>query len=80
VEQHPGRELLVSPRANRLSKPAFSRRQVRHARRSRATALTKNFGGPMLYLRNLDIKDASTFEFPDFDDLRNSFRAETECY
>jgi hypothetical protein len=45
----------------------------------RAAALTKNFAGQWLYLRNLEIKDASTYEFPDFDDnLRNSFRRETE--
>jgi hypothetical protein len=45
----------------------------------KATALTENFAGQWLYLRNLEIKDASTLEFPDFDDnLRNSFRRETE--
>ena len=45
----------------------------------KATALTENFAGQWLYLRNLAIKDASTLEFPDFDDnLRNSFRRETE--
>ena len=45
----------------------------------RSAALTENFAGQWLYLRNLDIKGASTYLFPDFDDnLRAAFRRETE--
>jgi hypothetical protein len=76
----PDDELLDLASRNRLSRPAVLAQQVqRMLEDPRAAALTKNFAGQWLYLRNLEIKDASTYEFPDFDDnLRNAFRTETE--
>jgi uncharacterized protein DUF1592/uncharacterized protein DUF1588/uncharacterized protein DUF1585/uncharacterized protein DUF1587/uncharacterized protein DUF1595 len=76
----PDDELLDLASRNRLSRPAVLAQQVeRMLADPRAAALTKNFAGQWLYLRNLEIKDASTYEFPDFDDnLRSSFRRETE--
>jgi Protein of unknown function (DUF1592)/Protein of unknown function (DUF1588)/Protein of unknown function (DUF1585)/Protein of unknown function (DUF1587)/Protein of unknown function (DUF1595) len=76
----PDDELLELATRDRLSRPAVLREQVeRMLADPRSSALTQNFAGQWLYLRNLDIKDASTYLFPDFDDnLRNSFRRETE--
>ena len=76
----PDDELLDLAVRNRLSRPAVLRAQVeRMLDDPRSSALTENFAGQWLYLRNLEIKDASTYIFPDFDDnLRNSFRRETE--
>jgi hypothetical protein len=76
----PDDELLDLASRNRLSRPSVLTQQVaRMLADPRAAALTKNFAGQWLYLRNLEIKDASTYEFPDFDDnLRGSFRRETE--
>jgi hypothetical protein len=76
----PDDELLELASENRLSRPAVLEQQVRRMLADpKASALTQNFAGQWLYLRNLAIKDASTLEFPDFDDnLRNSFRRETE--
>jgi hypothetical protein len=76
----PDDELLDLASRSRLSRPAVLTQQVqRMLADPRASALTENFAGQWLYLRNLEIKDASTYEFPDFDDnLRNAFRRETE--
>ncbi len=76
----PDDELLDLASRNRLSKPTVLVEQVRRMLADpKATALTSNFAGQWLYLRNLSIKDASTLEFPDFDDnLRASFKRETE--
>jgi hypothetical protein len=76
----PDDELLELASRDRLSRPAVLEQQVRRMLADpRATALTENFAGQWLYLRNLAFKDASTIDFPDFDDnLRNSFRRETE--
>ena len=76
----PDDELLDLASRNRLSRPAVLEQQVKRMLADpRASALTENFAGQWLYLRNLEIKDASTYEFPDFDDnLRHSFRRETE--
>lgn len=76
----PDDELLDLASRNRLSRPAVLRTQVeRMLADPRSSALTENFAGQWLYLRNLQIKDASTYYFPDFDDnLRNAFRRETE--
>ena len=50
-----------SPSRNRLSRPAVLAQQVRRMLADpRSTALTENFAGQWLYLRNLEIKDAST--------------------
>ena len=76
----PDDELLELASRNRLSRPAVLEQQVRRMLADpKSAALTQNFAGQWLYLRNLAIKDASTIDFPDFDDnLRNSFRRETE--
>jgi hypothetical protein len=76
----PDDELLELASRNRLSRPAVLEQQVRRMLADpKATALTQNFAGQWLYLRNLAIKFPSTYDFPDFDDnLRNSFRRETE--
>jgi hypothetical protein len=76
----PDDELLELAARDRLSRPATLRAQVeRMLADPRAAALTQNFAGQWLYLRNLDIKGASTYLFPDFDDnLRAAFRRETE--
>ena len=76
----PDDELLDLASRDRLSKPAILEQQVRRMLADpKSEALTKNFAGQWLFLRNLDIKGASTYEFPDFDDnLRNGFRRETE--
>ncbi len=76
----PDDELLELASRNRLSRPAVLEQQVRRMLADpKASALTENFAGEWLYLRNLGIKFPSTYDFPDFDDnLRNSFRRETE--
>jgi hypothetical protein len=76
----PDDELLELASRNRLSRPAVLEQQVRRMLADpKATALTQNFAGQWLYLRNLAIKFPSTYDFPDFDDnLRDSFRRETE--
>jgi hypothetical protein len=76
----PDDELLELAARDRLSRPATLRAQVeRMLADPRSAALTESFAGQWLYLRNLDIKGASTYLFPDFDDnLRAAFRRETE--
>jgi mono/diheme cytochrome c family protein len=65
-----------------LSKPAVLEAQVRRMLAdSRAHALTENFAGQWLYLRNLEGMVPNTSTFPDFDDnLRQAFRRETELF
>ena len=47
----------------------------------RAAALTENFAGQWLFLRNLEFHRPDVFAFPDFDEpLRRAMRAETEHY
>jgi hypothetical protein len=47
----------------------------------KAEALTKNFAGQWLYLRNLKNQQPNSLEFPDFDDnLRFAFQRETELF
>jgi hypothetical protein len=76
----PDDELLELASRNRLSRPAVLEQEVRRMLADpKAKALTDNFAGQWLYLRNLAIKFPSTYDFPDFDDnLRDSFRRETE--
>src|SRR5690606_27025942 len=76
----PDDELLDLATRGRLSRPTvFAAQVARMLADPKATALTSNFAGQWLYLRNLQIKDASTYEFPDFDDnLRQALRTETE--
>ena len=47
----------------------------------RAEALTTNFAGQWLYLRNLKNMQPNSEQFPDFDDnLRQAFERETELF
>jgi hypothetical protein len=65
-----------------LSKPAVLEAQVRRMLAdSRAHALTENFAGQWLYLRNLEGIVPNSATFPDFDDnLRQAFHKETELF
>ena len=76
----PDDELLELAAAGRLHEPGTLARQVsRMLADERAGALTRNFVGQWLQLRNLDAAKPSEVLFPDFDDgLRAGFRRETE--
>ena len=65
-----------------LQDPAELGAQVRRLLADpRAEALTTNFAGQWLYLRNLDATTPNLRLFPDFDDnLRQGFRRETELF
>ncbi|HEY6509302.1 MAG TPA: DUF1588 domain-containing protein, partial [Vicinamibacterales bacterium] len=68
--------------AGELARPAALRAQVRRMLRDRrAEALTQNFAGQWLYLRNLRGIQPTTDLFPDFDDnLRQAMRTEVELF
>ena len=76
----PDDELLDAAASGSLSDPAVLEQQVRRMLAdSRAQALTANFAGQWLYLRNLTGASPNPATFPDFDDnLRQGFRRETE--
>ncbi len=76
----PDDELLEVARQGRLRQPAVLAQQTRRMLSdSRAQALVANFASQWLYLRNLRNVTPFVDEFPDFDDdLRQSFRRETE--
>ncbi|MEM9703873.1 MAG: DUF1592 domain-containing protein, partial [Planctomycetota bacterium] len=76
----PDEELLALAESGALSDPAELDRQVtRMLVDPRAGALTENFAGQWLRLRNLDGIAPDMRRYPDFDDnLRQSFREETE--
>lgn len=76
----PDRELLDIARDGRLSDPDVLDQQVRRMLEDpRAEALTRNFAGQWLALRNLESHAPVTLDFPDFDNrLREAFRRETE--
>ena len=76
----PDQELLELAKAGRLSNPQELDRQVRRMLGDpRSEALTSNFAGQWLALRNLEAHSPVIDQFPDFDDLlRDSFRRETE--
>ena len=78
----PDEELLGLAAANKLRTPGVLDRQVRRMLADeRATALTKNFAGQWLYLRNLPGMSRDLEAFPNFDDnLRQGFRRETELF
>ncbi len=67
---------------NRLRQPGVLEEQVhRMLTDPRADALSQNFAGQWLQLRNLENKRPNTDEFPDFDnDLRMAFRREAEMF
>jgi hypothetical protein len=76
----PDDELLDLASRGKLHEDAVLDRQVRRMLAdSRAEALTDNFAGQWLQLRNLKNFQPNTNLFPDFDDnLRQSLREETE--
>ena len=76
----PDDTLLQLADSGQLSKPEVLHKQVRRMLGDpRATALTKNFAGQWLGLRNLQAHAPVVDQFPDFDDnLRQAFREETE--
>jgi hypothetical protein len=76
----PDDTLLQLAQSHELSKPAVLRQQVqRMLADSRASALTANFAGQWLGLRNLAAHAPVVDQFPDFDDnLRQAFRREVE--
>jgi len=67
---------------NRLRQPGVLEEQIRRMLADpRGDALSENFAGQWLHLRNLDNKRPNTDEFPDFDnDLRVAFRREAELF
>ncbi len=78
----PDAELLALAEAGRLSEPAVLERQVRRLLDDpRSNALTANFAGQWLFLRNLRTAAPNAVLFPTFDDnLREAFRRETELF
>ncbi|HIF24296.1 MAG TPA: DUF1592 domain-containing protein, partial [Gemmatimonadetes bacterium] len=76
----PDDELLELATSGRLTDPDVLDAQVRRLLADpRAEALTTNFAGQWLHLRNLDAVTPNLRLFPDFDDnLRQGFRRETE--
>ena len=78
----PDDELLNAAAGGTLSDPAELGRQVRRMLADdRARALTDNFVGQWLQLRNLEAARPSQVLFADFDDgLRHAFRRETELF
>lgn len=78
----PDDALLASAEAGRLHEPAELQRQVaRMLDDPRAAALTRNFAGQWLYLRNLDQQRPDFASFPDFDvRLRQAMARETELF
>ena len=78
----PDDELLAAAAGGALSDPAVLERQVRRMLvDDRARALTANFVGQWLQLRNLESARPSQVLFADFDDgLRQAFRRETELF
>ncbi len=78
----PDEELLTLAEQGKLRQPKVLEGQVRRLLADqRSEALTKNFVGQWLQLRNLDAKRPSDALFPNFDDsLRQSLRQETEMF
>ncbi|HET9834013.1 MAG TPA: DUF1592 domain-containing protein [Vicinamibacterales bacterium] len=78
----PDTQLLDLAAQNRLHTPAVLEQQVRRMIADpKAEALTTNFGGQWLYLRNLKNMQPNSEEFPDFDDnLRQAFQREAELF
>jgi hypothetical protein len=78
----PDEQLLTLAGQNKLHDPAVLEQQVRRMLTDkRADALTSNFLGQWLYLRNLKGTSPDQQIFPDFDDnLRQAFQKETELF
>ncbi len=78
----PDEALLQAAERKQLHTPAVLDAQVRRMLADRRSeALTTNFAGQWLYLRNLAAVVPNTRIYPDFDDnLRQAFRRETELF
>jgi hypothetical protein len=78
----PDEELLRLAEANELRKPGTLEKQVdRMLSDPRASALTENFAGQWLYLRNLELLRPDVYLFPDFNvRLRRAMKQETELF
>jgi hypothetical protein len=78
----PDDPLLELAASGRLHEPeVLERETLRMLADPRAEALTDNFAGQWLHLRNLDNFNPNSDAFPDFDnDLRQAARRETELF
>jgi cytochrome c5 len=78
----PDDELIDLAAKGQLKNPAVVERQVRRMIADpRSEALTANFAGQWLQLRNVAVVKPSEVLFPDFDDtLRQGFKRETELF
>jgi hypothetical protein len=78
----PDEALLRAAEQGVLLQPAVLRQQVRRMLADpKARAITTNFGGQWLYLRNLAGIQPNSDLFPDFDDnLRQAMRTEAELF
>ncbi|MDO7840731.1 DUF1592 domain-containing protein [Sphingomonas immobilis] len=78
----PDETLLAAAEKGELGKPGMVEAQVtRMLADPRADALTKNFAGQWLYLRNLDQQRPDITVFPEFDTrLRRAMARETEMF
>ncbi|MCS7023321.1 MAG: DUF1592 domain-containing protein [Bryobacteraceae bacterium] len=78
----PDEELLEAASRGLLSQPgALDKQALRLLADARSQALTRNFAGQWLHLRNLASVTPDMRLFPDFDDnLRQAFRKETELF
>jgi len=78
----PDDQLIDRAREGRLHTPAVLEQQVRRMLADpKAGALTTNFAGQWLYLRNLKNMQPNSEQFPDFDDnLRQAFEREASLF
>lgn len=78
----PDKELTALASAGKLREPQVLTQQIkRMLAADKANALTDNFAGQWLYLRNLPYHFPDVFEFPEFTiPLRHSIERETELF
>lgn len=78
----PDQQLMNVARRNQLRDPKVLGQQIsRMLKDKRADALTKNFAGQWLYLRNLEHQRPDLKEYPDFDErLRSAMLTETQMF
>lgn len=78
----PDKELTELAQSEKLRDPRILSEQITRMLQSpKASALTDNFAGQWLYLRNLPMHAPDVFEFPNFNvPLRNAMHKETELF
>src|SRR5690606_28973748 len=78
----PDEELMEAAINGRLSDPETLNQQIeRMLQDEKSIALSENFAGQWLFLRNLSTTNPDPQNFPDWDDnLRQSMRTETELF